>query len=312
MSIKKIKICLRAFKIGDNSSALNNNKSIFELIKVALKEQYSVVNSRRMRLSSEDIEKDEDVLTYFKINDNQKIIRGTIIRISTSENIPIIGEELFNKNIISMEELDMIGDNKVYYKEHYHFILNDNFIITNLKHPNTITKFQTYINFLLNYSYFTFAPLIKSINNSLGLNQLKEIKITDPFNDNKENINGNNITKRINVADNIIDILKKIVCDVKSLDDIDITQVIKAELLLKISKPRKMTQDDYQKYFGAILKPIGDMENISFKGKDGNKLKGRDILQEKKIDIETTDTEKPIEEQIFQNMEQFFEEIKNE
>ena len=74
-----------------------------------------------------------------------------------------------------------------------------------------------------------------------------------------------------------------------------------------------MTTQEYQKILGAYLKPVSDLDNVTFKRKDGkSEVKGRDLLRTQIVDIETTQSGKLVEQQLLQEMSRFLLELKNE
>lgn len=82
-----------------------------------------------------------------------------------------------------MKELDAIHTKSSnIYKEHYYSMLNNKYLKTTLSGNKPITRFQTYINWLLDKErgtkLFEFTPIIKPAP-EVRLRDLKEIKISD-------------------------------------------------------------------------------------------------------------------------------------
>ncbi|WP_395760224.1 hypothetical protein [Klebsiella quasipneumoniae] len=74
--------------------------------------------------------------------------------------------------------------------------------------------------------------------------------------------------------------------------------------------PRKMTDNEYERVLGAYLKPVSDLDNVSFKRKDNKtEIKGKDLLLTKAVDIETTQSGKLVEHQLLQEMSKFLVEL---
>ncbi|HEF0030338.1 TPA: hypothetical protein R8G57_004938, partial [Citrobacter freundii] len=72
----------------------------------------------------------------------------------------------------------------------------------------------------------------------------------------------------------------------------------------------KMTDDEYERALGAYLKPVSDLDNVSFKRKDNKtEIKGKDLLLTKAVDIETTQSGKLVEQQLLQEMSKFLVEL---
>ena len=103
--------------------------------------------------------------------------------------------------------------------------------------------------------------------------------------------------------------MSKIFLDTDSLKNIDLKQIVSAELTLKLIKPKKMTEADYQQKYGAMLKPISDLENITFKDNLGNSITGEKIRKIKPILIEQTDNGYISEQQLNTEMATFLREL---
>ncbi|QJT83706.1 hypothetical protein C0557_10095 [Kosakonia sp. MUSA4] len=119
--------------------------------------------------------------------------------------------------------------------------------------------------------------------------------------------------KSIKLTQKVLDIIKSSMSDTEQLNDIALSQMISAELLIKFKKPRKMTEEEYQRALGAYLKPVSDLENVSFKRKDNKtEIKGKDLLRTKSVNIETTQSGKLVEHQLLQEMSKFLVELSND
>lgn len=185
--------------------------------------------------------------------------------------------------------------------------MDDKHLITNLPTNKTITRLQTYVNFLLSSEDFELTPIIISSPEN-KLSDLKRITVKNPFTDTlKKNRTEN---KSIRIDKNLFEIVKGLFKDTQNLDDVDLSQIISAELILKLTKPRRMSEEEYQRLYGAYLKPISDIDNISFKDKNGKQIKGKDVLKTKNVDIEITETGELVEPQLNQEMIKFLNELK--
>jgi len=96
-----------------------------------------------------------------------------------------------------------------------------------------------------------------------------------------------------------------------NMDDIEIDQIMSAKLILQLKKPKSMTDEEYQKKYSAMLKPVSDLENVSFQNKDGKKINSKKILKEKSISIDVTESGFLSENQMILEMEKFLDELKN-
>ena len=291
----------RAFRIS-TSDFSDNAKSIFSLLCEQLPK--SKANERRMRLNTKDESREEDLICDYEISEG--VIFGTLLRIKSSDNIPEIPEEVFEENIIHLEQLrDLDVNSSLFYKDHYYFLLNDKYLIVTLRGNITITHFQTYTNWLLQSirlnTLFEITPIVKE--KPISLSDLKSIKIEDPVRKEEDSFNLTE-TKTISFK-----LLTEMLTDVCSFDEVKASEIISAELLLKFNKPKKMKEEEYQNYFGALLKPVSDLENVTFSPKKGKVIKGDEIEEMREFKIETTDSGKISEPELKQAMEKYLREL---
>ena len=102
--------------------------------------------------------------------------------------------------------------------------------------------------------------------------------------------------------------------EVETLKNIELEKFVSAELLIKFSKPKDITKEEYQKFLGAYLKPISDTENVIFVPKKGSPIKSSEILEVKTVKIDLTESNKISEPNLFQEIEKYLIELieKNE
>jgi hypothetical protein len=299
---------LRAFRIENNEITQSNSGLLNNL---TYKLNGSKAENRRMQLNSEDIKREEDLISDFNISD-QNFVSGVILRITHAEDVPNIPDEFLQHEKISINELDKIeAGTSIIYKEHYYFLLSDSLLITNLQNNITIPRFQTYINFLLEKErgtvLYEFTPLVIP-QREMQLSDIDKIIVRDPSvgrNDEQENTGH----KKFKLD---LDYISSLFRDVVPLDEMLENNIISAELLISFKKPRKISNDDYQRMLGAYMKPISDTDNITFNTKKHGKIKGSEINRTKLVDIELTETGKINEPQLYQAMEKFLNELKSE
>lgn len=308
--LKSIK--LRAFRL-ENNEISKSDCGLLSILSDKLK--CTVVGDRRMILNPEDPAHEEDLLSFFNERDNICLF-GICIRLMPSKDVSNFPDELFKVNKIEMSELDAIKESSSnVVKDHYYYMLDNDHLIVNLPSNITIMRFQTYINWLLQNdrgkTLFEFTPMITEAP-QFKISDIKNIKIQDttvnPLNkESKESSQG--LFKK-NIS---LDIIKEFLTDVKSLDEVKLSQIVSAELLVKFTrKPKDMTKEEYEKLMGAYLKPISDIDNLVIVPKKGAVAKGKDILRVKAVDIEMTETGKISENQLLQEMEKFLRELKDE
>ncbi|MFV0377996.1 MAG: hypothetical protein ACK5JD_11935 [Mangrovibacterium sp.] len=308
MANKPKNLKLRAFRI-ENNEITQSNSGI--LNNITNKLQGSIAETRRMQLNSEDIKREEDLISDFSIS-QQKFVSGVVLRITHAEDVPNIPDTFLKHEKISINELENIeAGTSIIYKEHYYFLLNNDFVITNLQSNINIKRLQVYINWLLEKErasmLYEFTPIVVS-QNETKLSDIKKITVKDKtvnFMD-KQDDTGH---KKFALS---LDLLTDLIKDVSSLDKIIDNNIVSAELLIKFTKPRKMSEADYQKIMGAYMKPISETDDISFSTKKNGVITGSDILKTKSVDIELTETNKINEPQLYQEMEKFLNELINE
>ena len=75
-----------------------------------------------------------------------------------------------------------------------------------------------------------------------------------------------------------------------------------ADLVVKFSKPRKMSKDEYkQKTAGLILKSLENQDSISFKAKD-KKVRGSKVLKTEIVEVDCDDNGAVSEQSVYQVM----------
>ena len=152
------------------------------------------------------------------------------------------------------------------------------------------------------------------------LSNVKSFVIQDPSNNNKTNLEEtykNNaetsITSKFKDITNIaIEHLRELLKDANDLEDIDFSQLVSAKLLIQIKKPTKNSTEDVKKIFSAMLKPVSDLDNISFKTRGGKSVTGSELEKTKQVDVDTTDSGKLNEKTLLQQMEIFIKDLESE
>lgn len=305
-------VTLRAFKIANNDLK-KINSGLLGLLSEKL--QKSKAKERRMLLNADDPLKEEDLISDYNVKENIHV-SCSILRIMPGMDAVSIPEELFNKDKIVFADLNSVeAETSSIYKDIQYFLLNDNTLITCWFGNKTIKSIQTYINWLLESergeNIFELTPQVIAIP-PMQMGGLKGIKMQDTAIYPQTNLKGESTFQKI-IKGLSKSIIKDLVNSVIDLNDAILEEVISAELKINFKrKPKEMTQEDYDKIIGAYMKPISDTENVTFLPKKGKPIKGKDILKTKQVTIEMTETNKLSEKQLYQEMEIFIQEIKNE
>ncbi|CDG97720.1 conserved hypothetical protein [Xenorhabdus bovienii str. puntauvense] len=315
-------IRLRAFKIK-NTDITRPHSEVKDLLLTKLNNT-ATAKDRCMLLSPEDSKKEQDLISCYQTSEQTNAVFCTMLRIAPSSDIEQIPDDLLERRNFTMEELEGVGiESAVICKDHYYFAISDDFLVTNLALNKTIPSLQTYIGWFINNELVEFTPMI-DVNNQTKLKDLKAIIVRDPSplpstNSNTATNNRSQTTQlaesstKIKLTEAVMAYLSSVMSNTSSFAQIQDGQLISAELLIKFKKPRKMTQEEYANILGAYLKPVSDLDNISFKRADGKtEVKGKDLLRIKPVDIEVTETGKLVEQQVFQEMSKFLVELKNE
>lgn len=320
---KSKNVTLRAFEIKNPN--LSKSSSDAKSVLVSRLVEVKVAKDRCMILNNDDPNKERDLISYFKDSPASKSVFCTMLRISSENDVQHITETLFEKETFTMDDIETAHiDTSAICKNHYYFAINDDFIVTNLAMNKTIMRLQAYLSWFTNNELFELTPLV-SPRDKTKLSDLKSIIVRDPEPlasiTQAPEIDGhtNNLPattdshKSIKLGPKVIEIIRNAMSETKTLDDITLNQMISAELLIKFKKPRKMSEEDYKKALGAYLKPVSDLENVSFKRADNKtEVKGKDLLMTKSVKIETTISGKIVEQQLLQEMSKFLIELGNE
>ncbi|WP_118803048.1 hypothetical protein [Haemophilus haemolyticus] len=306
---KQIK--LRAFEISNKS--LSQSSQILVNLKDKL-DKSICVNERRMRLNSDDPKQEEDLLSAFQTNKNT--LFATMLRIAPGSNIQHIDETLFQKPNLSISDLLSTELNtSAIYKSHYYFALSSQYLVTNLPMTTTITRLQTYINWLLD-ELFELSPVIE-LKEEYDLDHVQSFTIrdaemsTDTKTDANKGKNPEPSSMMKEITNLAMDKIKGLFQHAADYEDIDFSELISAKLVIQLKKVTESTPDEIKKALSATLKPMADLDNISFKTRHGTTVKGSELPKTKSVTVDTTDTGKINEQTLFQQMELFIKELEN-
>ncbi len=306
---KQADIKLRAFIITQNSSITQESADI--LPELTDKLSATAAKDRMLKRSSEKEDKEHDLVSSAEFDNNT--IFGVMLRVELDSTSPQVPNNLLEFNSFSLSDLKDEDKKNTIYKNHYYFCINNTHLVTTLSGNTTIIGYQTYINWLLNSAtqQYEITPLCKSTP-EVKLSDIKEIVFEDDsillsHNRQSKTVAEDTSDKIYNIA---LDGIKHILSDTIDLDDEEIKRVVSARLLLKLKKPRGMSEEEYRKKFGAILKPVSDTDHLHYVSKQGQRLKADTVAVTKNITVETTGRGFLVEEQLRQSMIQFLNEQK--
>ena len=179
----------------------------------------------------------------------------------------------------------------------------------------TITRLQTYINWLLN-ELFELSPVIE-LKEEYDLDHVQSFTIrdaeisTDTKTDANKGKNPEPSSMMKEITNLAMDKIKGLFQHAADYEDIDFSELISAKLVIQLKKVTESTPDEIKKALSATLKPMADLDNISFKTRHGTTVKGSELPKTKSVTVDTTDTGKINEQTLFQQMELFIKELEN-
>jgi len=310
MATKFHPVTLRAFEI--KQIQLSNPADIYSDLKKKLAS--SVAEERIMRLNQDDDSKESDLISNYEFCSDGKSFFATMMRIMPEAEDTHIDTKLMKQSCFSISDLRRTPNNAAaIYKNHYYIYLNKNHLVTNLSQTTTIKRVESYLNWLLGTHIYEINPIVIP-SPDLKVADVKTIKFANPPQYSKQMKLPdceNTQNKKVSLTTKFIkDFMADLFVDSESLEKIDLEQIVSAELLLKLNKPRKMSNEEFQRTFSAILKPVSDHENITFRDSKGNKINGSAILRTKVVEIEKTDNNFLSEPHLAMEMARFISELK--
>lgn len=294
---------LRVFYIP-NRNAKKLKIEIVKHLQDSLNSSRKIANDRRMRISSIDENKDEDLLSFYSSNSKDYIF-GLILRIFPSSSTSNIPDDFLNHETIQISELKSDDTTtKIMFKDHYYFYLSDQYLITNLPLNKGIKRFQTYINWLLKIEepddMYEFVTKTKSLNIP-KLGDIRNIVFRDSVIYEEHTIK--------NISGNVF---KSIFGDSPEYSEIIEGEMISAKLHVSFKKPKKMDREVFQKFMGAQLNVISDSKDINVITKSGKVINGSDVVLTKEYPVETSSENKISEQSLLTVMKKFHKELCDE
>lgn len=262
----------RLFKVANRSD--KKFSPLFNMLTSSLEDSKKYVEHRIMNLK-DDENSDKDVLGYFA--KTEKYIYGVMMRIANAKDVPELPlnfekEENINIEEILKEAAKNTSDKKV-CKSMYHFLITDDYIVTDLPKTRPITCFQDYINWLLllpKDMCFSINPVIEP--GKILMSQLKQVVFKDAFlpmlSEKKSGIKAR--------VDKFMNLL--IEGDDLTMKELHEKDIVSATLTVSFGRPRKMEVADYEKTMSAILKTIDRPDNVVFLMNNKKELSGSELL----------------------------------
>ena len=304
MATKKT-ITLRAFAIKVNKLSQSSN-SLRQLLIQKL--ENSTTGDRRMRLNQAEAE--ENLLAHFSLYTNY--VFGMMLRITNEGVSGQINPELFEQKNISIEDIaSEVDSNMSLYKDHYYFLLSDDKIVVSHPTERTTKDLQTYLNWLLedkrDNCIFELQPMISQ---SIPTTQLREIKNVLIGSSTQTSLNTPSSTKILSLKNITKDLLKHIIQDMNTVEEIVESNLVRTELRIHFPKKVKNTsKEDLERILGATIAPISDLEGIRIETNKGTFISGEELPCKKKVEINRTSKGYEVEEELKQEMEIFISKL---
>lgn len=304
-------VIMRAFKIKN----LDPTKSCSG-IRVDLENKLNnvIAKDRGLILNPNDLKQEQILISNFDSNDRKQSLFCTMLKIEITDNVQQVTDRLLNLPKFKLEELNNQSIQSAgVYKDHFYFSVLNDYIVTALLPMNrTVKPLQTYLSWFLKDETIEVYPMIEKLDD-YKFSDLKTAVFEDSsvskLNQNSASIIENSIGNKVKQIS--LEMLKTLFKESDDFNEISqLESIISAQLLIKFKKPRKMTDDDYQKILGASLKSIGDLEDVKFKTKDNKRIvSGLDLHKSKEVKIELTGNGSIIEEHLKQEMAHFLNEL---
>lgn len=325
--VKNKPIKLTAYVI-DNDEMGRKYSSLYNNLVNKLSQNQDA-DARRMKLNEKSSE--EDLLSDFAINANS--VYGVMWRLVPSKELPKIPSDYFKQTKISRdalsekkEEEELEGSKgekgnntlELACKSMHYFVMNQNYLVSDLP-QSRIKSLQVYLNWLLapyktDDVIYSFTPKVKSTGD-IPLREIKSIVIGEDTtlnvvphkkNDDSSQESRGTAMKVLQVAQ---DKLMSMLSEDKYLKDIVDKNIIQAQLVLKIRKPKKKEEADFENILGATMKPIADTDGITFQLKNGKPVKGSTIMVTKNVEVELTSDGLLSEKALFLELLTFLREL---
>ena len=294
-------ITFRYFTVDYTAGLTSSNSLVTRLIGKLT----SSASERLMPINKHESDK-SDLISDFSNVGKGKMITGTCLRIVNSREVPVITEEMLKQEQFKVSSINLNAkDKEKTCLDYFYFGLSDKHLIVTLDQRTSINRLETYVNWLLNAKetgeIISFTPVIDE--EKISVSDIKNIR----FNSTYDLVMGGNVdqggvgikSKLINVT---TELLKQILSDTDNLQDLMNENICSADLVVKFSKPRKMSKDEYmQKTAGLILKSLEDQDSITFKAKD-KKVRGSMVLKTEQVDVDCDDNGAVSEQSVYQEM----------
>ncbi|UXN05233.1 hypothetical protein [Bartonella sp. HY761] len=240
--------------------------------------------------------------------DNAEQLFGTMITIKSSSDIGNIPKDFLIRKTFALSEIkekeSQTSDLKTISE--FYYLIKGKYLVCNLPGNKTIKRFEAYISSLLKTNNYNLSPKIAP-QHAAKLSDLKLIKVGPNFSFNKNQQETQK--KSFSIKNSVSEVLAKIVGDSPSLKDVNLEDILTAELILKVKKPRAMSDEDFEKSYGALLRPVADTDDITLTDRKGNTYKGSEIECKEEIEVTLTEDGAISEPELKMAMRRYIDQI---
>jgi hypothetical protein len=264
----------------------------------------SAASDRMMPLNKVESDK-SDLISDFENVGNERMIAGTYLRIVNSKDVPIITEEMLKQNQFKVSTINpKAKDKEKTCLDYFYFCLTDDKLIVTLDARSSISRFETYINWLLNTKdtgdSINFTPIVDE--EQISANDIKKITIDNAFNLTISDQDKENQDFKSKLYSLSGDILNALFSESDSFKELMDANICSANLVIKFSKPKSMDEDEYKrKTAGTVLKHLDNPDGIRFQA-NGKKIKGSRVLKTEVVDVDCDDNGAVSEQAVYQQM----------
>lgn len=206
---------------------------------------------------------------------------GVMMRLKPAKEIKALPDDYMKLPELNEAQLKEIQEvaGKTVCSGIFHFLIMRTFLITDLPQIQTISGFEKYINRFLGDAQYYFRPYLH--HKDLRLNDISKVVFKETFASMSQNDRN-----PVSIQQPVKKLFRYISPEVKSLNKIFESNIVSANMVISFEKPRKMTQQDYNKQLSAILAPIQNLENVYFTLHSGMRILGSDLVYTRKETLE--------------------------
>lgn len=246
-----------------------------------------------------------DLISDFLNVKKGEMVAGTCLRIVNSKDVPIITDDMLKQTQFKVSSInEQAKEDEKTCLDYFYFCLSDKRLIVTLDSRSGISRFETYLNWLLNTidsgESIKFTPMVDE--ERLSVADIKKITIGDSYDLIMDSGSSEGETVKSKMVNLSSEVFKKLFSDTVSLKDLMDAKICSANLVIRFSKPRGMDEDEYKrKTAGTILKQLENTDSVRFQAK-GKKITGSQVLRIEQIVVDSDDKGAVSENDVYQRI----------